>query len=242
MNRAGPRLLIVAANRQVREVLHQIFLGEGYTSQVASDGDEGLAAFRSHRASIVLTELAMPSMSGIEVLREVRSIDADVAVIVLADVFDVRTRTECLQLGADAYIVKPLNVGELLTAVERALEARDLIPPRPAPPPRQRSAGAGTDEVSPEQFLDVFEHRSREPKSRLDPQFTVGIPIIRLWMDLRSRETVFQTDLDGLLDRFAAAAVAGVEGTPLFDLWVHVVRWGQRLGLSVPDQHPWYRR
>jgi Response regulator receiver domain len=166
-----------------------------------------------------LTELKMPSMTGIEFLGQVRSVDAEVAVIVLAGASDVKAAIECLELGADAYIMKPINVGELLTAVERALEARHQTPPpAPAPAPRDRSDDARTGWRTPEQFLESFEYFRGEPDSRLDPQFPVGIPIIRAWMDLRSRQTVSQTDLDGLLDQFAAAAVAGVEGTPLYDL------------------------
>jgi DNA-binding response OmpR family regulator len=213
------KVLLVMGDRQVREVLHQTFLGAGYNCQVASDGHEGLEVFKAGRAPLVLTELNMPGMTGIEFLGQVRSVDAEVAVIVLAGASDVETPIECLKLGADAYIMKPINVGELLRAAERALEAHR----------------------TPEQFLEAFEHFSREPDSCSDPQFSDGIPIIRAWMNLRSRRTVSQTDLDGLLDRFAAAAVAGVEGSQLYDLWLHVVHWGAKLGLSVPRRNPWAR-
>ena len=57
-------MLIVAANRQVREVLNQVFLGAGYTCQVASDGQEGLAVFEAGRTAVVLAELTMPGMAG----------------------------------------------------------------------------------------------------------------------------------------------------------------------------------
>jgi len=234
-------VLIVAANRQVREVLNQVFLGAGYTCQVASDGQEGLAVFEAGRTAVVLAELTMPGMAGIDFLRRVRSADSDVAVIVLADVLDVRTRTECLEVGADTYIMKPINVGELLTAVERALEARHRTPPVPAPAPRHVSDDAGTGERTPEQFLEIFEYFHHEPDSGLDPQFSVGIPIIHAWIDLRSRQTVSQTDLDRLLDRFAAAAVAGIEGAHLYALWLGVVRWGVKLRLSVLWPNPWRR-
>jgi CheY-like chemotaxis protein len=235
------KVLLVMGDRQVREVLHQIFLGAGYNCQVASDGHEGLEVFKAGRAPLVLTELNMPGMTGIEFLGQVRSVDAEVAVIVLAGASDVETPIECLKLGADAYIMKPINVGELLIAAERALEAHHRAPPAPAPAPGPLSDDAGMGARTPEQFLEAFEHFSREPDSCSDPQFSDGIPIIRAWMNLRSRRTVSQTDLDGLLDRFAAAAVAGVEGSQLYDLWLHVVHWGAKLGLSVPRRNPWAR-
>jgi DNA-binding NtrC family response regulator len=167
-----------------REVLHQIFLGAGYDCQLASDGHEGLEVFKARRAALVLTELKMPGMTGIEFLGQVRSVDADVAVIVLAGASDVKTAIECLSRGADAYVVKPINVGELLTAVERALEARHRIPPTPRPPPGRVSRDAGPRWRTPEQFLRNFEYLSHQYPS--DPQFSEGIPIIRAWMDLRS--------------------------------------------------------
>src|SRR2546425_764438 len=77
----------------------------------------------------------------------------------------VRARAECRGVGADAYIRKPINVGELLTAVERALEARHRTPPVPAPAPRHVSDDAGTGERTPEQFLETFEYFHHEPDS-----------------------------------------------------------------------------
>lgn len=213
-------ILIVAAHRQVREVLHQIFLGEGYTCRVASDGHEGLEAFNAQQAPLVLAELKMAGMTGVEFLRRVRSVDADVAVIVLAESLDVEMRTECLELGAHAYLMKPLNVGELQSAVEQALAARHRAPPTPRGVPRHRSDDAGTGEITPEQFLDIFEYGSREyPAS----QFSDGLPIIRAWMDLLSRQTVSQVDLDELFDRFTGVA----EGMRIYDLWIHLVRWAR---------------
>ena len=61
----------------------------------------------------------------------------------------------------------------------------------------------GLPQRTPEQFLDAFEYFNREYP--LDPQFTVGLPIIREWIGLRSKPTVSQADFDTLLDRFAAA-------------------------------------
>ena len=66
--------------------------------------------------------------AGIELLKQVRREDPDVAVIVVSDSPHRETATECLQLGADAYIMMPLNVDELLTAAERALRARQQYP------------------------------------------------------------------------------------------------------------------
>src|SRR3989454_3823132 len=156
-----PHLLIVHNEHQVREVLHQIFVAAGYNCLLANDGSAGLKAFRESRPPLVITQLNLLHrlpfsgiFAGIELLKQVRREDPDAAVIVVSDSPHRETATECLTLGADAYIMEPLNAGELLTAVERALEAHR----------------------TPEQFLEAFEHFSREPDSCSDPQFSEGIP------------------------------------------------------------------
>src|SRR3989449_2266895 len=80
---AGRDVLIVDDDRQVRDVLHQIFLAAGYKCVLAKDGDEGLQVFKAGRPPLVVTDLKMPGITGIELLQQVRAVDDDVAVIVL---------------------------------------------------------------------------------------------------------------------------------------------------------------
>ncbi len=120
-------ILIVDDDRQVQEVLHQIFLSAGYTCLLASNGREGVEVFRTGRPPLTVTDLKMPEMSGIELLQAVRQIDGDAAIIVLTGVADVKTAIESLKLGAYDFIMKPVNVDELLIAAERALERRQLL-------------------------------------------------------------------------------------------------------------------
>jgi response regulator RpfG family c-di-GMP phosphodiesterase len=120
-------ILIVDDDRQVREVLHQIFLSAGYKCLLANDGREGVEVFKTARPPLVVTDLKMPVMSGIELLQAVRRIDADAAVIVLTGAADVKTAIESLKLGAYDFIMKPVNVDELLIAADRAYERRQLL-------------------------------------------------------------------------------------------------------------------
>src|SRR6267143_302864 len=120
-------ILIVDDDRQVREVLHQIFLSVGYDCMLANDGREGVEVFKAGRPPLIVTDLKMPGMSGIELLQSVRQIDGDVAVIVLTGAADVKTAIDSLKLGAYDFIMKPVNVDELLFAAERALERRQLL-------------------------------------------------------------------------------------------------------------------
>ena len=127
MSGAPRDILIVDDDRQVREVLHQIFIGAGYNCLLANDGRQGLEVFGAARPPLVVTDLKMPVMTGIELLREIRSADGDAAVIVLTGAADVKTAIDSLKLGAYDFIMKPVNVDELLIAAERALERRQLL-------------------------------------------------------------------------------------------------------------------
>jgi response regulator RpfG family c-di-GMP phosphodiesterase len=120
-------ILIVDDDWQVREVLHEIFCSAGYTCQLAGDGREGLNTFRATLPPLTVTDLKMPVMDGIALLQGIKETDADAAVIVLTGAADVKTAIDSLKLGAHDFIMKPVNVDELLIAAERALERRNLL-------------------------------------------------------------------------------------------------------------------
>src|SRR3989442_305723 len=131
-------VLIVEEERQVREALRQIFDAAGYACQLADDGRDGLEAFKDGRPQLVVTDLKMPGMTGIELLQQVRALDGDAAVIVLTGAADVKTAIASLKLGAHAFLWKPVNIDELLITAERALERRLLLIER-----RQHQQGCG---------------------------------------------------------------------------------------------------
>src|SRR5437870_12135106 len=123
--------LFVDDDLQVREVLHHIFLGADYKCLQANDGQEGVEVFRGSvresRSPLTVTDLKMPVMGGIDLLQQVRQADPDAAVIVLTGAADVKTAIASLKLGAYDFIMKPVNVDELLIAADRALERRQLL-------------------------------------------------------------------------------------------------------------------
>ena len=127
MENGSRDILIVDDDRQVREVLHQIFMSAGYGCRLAEDGRAGVEAYTAQRPELVVTDLKMPVMGGIELLQQIRAADGDAAVIVLTGAADVKTAIDSLKLGAYDFIMKPVNVEELLIAAERALERRQLL-------------------------------------------------------------------------------------------------------------------
>jgi len=121
------RVLIIDDDPQVREILHEIFLASGYKCELANDGREGLDAFSASQPPLTVTDIKMPRMDGISFLKSARAADPDAAVIVLTGVGDLKTAIDALKLGAHDFIVKPVNVDELLIAAERALDHRQLL-------------------------------------------------------------------------------------------------------------------
>ncbi len=120
-------VLVVDDDPHVRGVLQQVFEDAGFQPREAGDGKAGLEAFRALRPPLVVTDLRMPIMDGSELLRAIRDEDPDAAVIVLTGAADVKTAIACLKQGAYDFIMKPVDIDELVLAVERALERRQLL-------------------------------------------------------------------------------------------------------------------
>jgi two-component system response regulator AtoC len=107
----------------VKGVLEQ----EGYLVQTAQDGVTAINCIQSAPFDVVLLDVKMPRVDGIEVLRFIKEHYLDTQVIMLTGVSDVRTAVECMQVGAFHYITKPYSIEELLTIVGRALERKKLV-------------------------------------------------------------------------------------------------------------------
>jgi len=100
---------------------------EGYQIITACNGREGIKRFQEYNPDLVLTDIRMPVMDGIEVLREIKAKESDTEVIILTGHSDEATAIDCLRLGAYDYFCKPLeDIDVLFTAVERVLEKRSL--------------------------------------------------------------------------------------------------------------------
>jgi len=121
------RVLIVDDDRQIRRVLSEFFEGAGFACMQAINGKEGLALFQAERPPLTVTDVQMPALSGVEFLKQARALDPHAAFLVLTGVGDIQTAVESLKYGAYDFILKPVNMEELLNAAERALEHRALI-------------------------------------------------------------------------------------------------------------------
>ncbi len=119
-----PRVLLVDDEPSVRAALKELVQGRGWVPLVARSGAEALDLL--DRADAVVTDFSMPGMDGMELLRAIRERDERLPVILLTAHGSERLAVRAIKAGAYEYVTKPFDVDEMLLAVERALEAREL--------------------------------------------------------------------------------------------------------------------
>jgi len=115
------RILVVDDEAPVREVLTEYFTTEGYAVEGAGSGAEALTVVRGGRADLVLLDVRMPGLDGVQVLRKIREINEDVPVIMVTANEDVGLAKETLRLGAFDYVAKPFDFDYLDRAVAAGL-------------------------------------------------------------------------------------------------------------------------
>ena len=125
-----PRILIVDDEPQITRVLRTTLSTQGYDIRVASDGEMALEIVKDFTPDLVITDLAMPNMNGIELCRNLRRM-SEVPILVLSVRGEERNKVEALDSGADDYITKPFGTGELLARIRAVLRrARPSAEPK----------------------------------------------------------------------------------------------------------------
>jgi two-component system, OmpR family, KDP operon response regulator KdpE len=114
------RILVIDDEAQITRVLRAALSAQGYDVRIANDPDEGLQLFRDWQPDLVITDLMMPGISGVEVCRAIRS-KGDTPVLVLSVREHERSKVEALDAGADDYVTKPFGIQELLARVRAHL-------------------------------------------------------------------------------------------------------------------------
>ncbi|HEX3183401.1 MAG TPA: response regulator transcription factor [Pyrinomonadaceae bacterium] len=115
-----PRILVVDDEPQLTRVLRTGLTSRGYDVRAAADGLAGFETFNDWHPDLVITDLAMPNVDGLELCRRVRAI-SQVPIIVLSAKGEEKTKVEALDLGADDYVTKPFGIDELLARVRASL-------------------------------------------------------------------------------------------------------------------------
>jgi two-component system, OmpR family, KDP operon response regulator KdpE len=118
-----PRILVVDDEPQLTRVLRRSLIAKGYDVRIAGDGEFALQTFRDWPPALVITDLAMPNMSGLELCKHLRAI-SPVPIIVLSVRGEETVKVEALDAGADDYITKPFGMDELLARIRATLRRK----------------------------------------------------------------------------------------------------------------------
>ena len=122
-----PRVLVVDDERSMRELLSIVLRRDGYDVLIAEDGAAGLELLKRERVDILITDIRMPQMNGVDLLREAKRIAPDIVSIVMTAFATTETAVEALRLGAADYVTKSKDTAaELRVRVGRELERRRL--------------------------------------------------------------------------------------------------------------------
>lgn len=167
------RILVVDDEPQLTRVLRTGLSAHGYEVRVESDGLSALATFNEWQPDLVVTDLAMPNMDGLELCRQLRAVST-LPILILSARGEEKSKVEALDLGADDYITKPFGIEELLArmrvALRRARGAASsalptvLVASDLRVDVESRSVAVGTREVrlTPKEF-DLLLHFMRNP-------------------------------------------------------------------------------
>ncbi|MBF8260339.1 MAG: Fis family transcriptional regulator, partial [Actinobacteria bacterium] len=151
MSPPGP-ILIVDDEASIRKSLEGVLSDEGYSCALASDGADALAQLQSLHPSLVLLDIWMPGMDGIETLRRMKAAQPETPVIMMSGHATISTAIKATKVGASDFIEKPLELELVLNAIRRALGTQDAV----------RSPAAG----EPDGSIDL---RSPEGMPELQP-------------------------------------------------------------------------
>ncbi len=122
-----PDILIIEDEKAIRKTLSEILSFEGYKIDEAGDGEEGLKKFKEKNYDMVLCDIKMPKMDGIEFLQKATESNADIPIIMISGHGNIETAVEAVKKGAFDFIAKPPDLNRLLITIRNALDRTNLV-------------------------------------------------------------------------------------------------------------------
>ncbi|CAL8981335.1 Transcriptional regulatory protein ZraR [Rhodoplanes serenus] len=126
MSVPGPTVLVVDDDEAIRRLLTAVLTKEGVAVTVAENGVEAAESFRRRHADVVLMDIRMPRMNGLDAMKAILEIDRGAAVILMTAFAEVETAVQAIKDGAFDYVLKPFDIEEIRLLVRRALEIRTM--------------------------------------------------------------------------------------------------------------------
>src|SRR6185436_1792128 len=120
-------ILIIDDEKAIRKTLTEILSFEGYKLEEAADGEEGLKKFREKNYDLVLCDIKMPKLDGIEFLQKAGEINPDIPVVMISGHGNIETAVEAVKKGAFDYISKPPDLNRLLITIRNAMDKGSLV-------------------------------------------------------------------------------------------------------------------
>jgi two-component system response regulator PilR (NtrC family) len=121
------RVLIVDDEDELREMLAETVRSLGHEVFTAEDGEKGLHVYKQQEIDLVITDLKMPRMDGLTLLREIRLVKPDAVVLMITAFPTIDSAVQAIKLGAYDYIIKPFKIEQIEVVVRRAVEKKRLM-------------------------------------------------------------------------------------------------------------------
>lgn len=116
------RLLIVDDQHGIRILLSELFIKEGYETRAAATGEEALEIVKNEKIDLILLDIKIPGMDGIDILKRINKMNKDVKVIMMTAYGELNLLGEAMEKGAVAYFLKPFDIDEIRKAVKKELD------------------------------------------------------------------------------------------------------------------------
>ena len=126
MDKITDKVLVVDDEESIRKLIQRILNKAGYDVITAADGGEALSKVEGSDIGVMILDMKMPGLTGMEVLQETTARWPDICVLMLTAVDDLNTAVEAMKSGAYDYITKPFNRDDLIVKLQKAIEQRNL--------------------------------------------------------------------------------------------------------------------
>lgn len=186
-------ILVIDDEESMRDSCKQILVKDGYRVETASDGKTGLEKIRELRSELVLIDLKMPGLSGMEVLEKTREIDPNIISVVITDYATVESAVEAMKRGAYDFLPKPFTPDELRIIIRRGLERRKLI--------LEASKLREEKRKIEEHFITMVTHQLRSPLVTVQQYFEAILGLMPGETSIKIREMIKRSRdrINGLL-------------------------------------------
>jgi len=120
----NPKILIVDDEERFRTTMGKLLKARGLEADTAGSGPEALERLKSNPYDVMILDVRMPQMGGVQVLSEIRKVDPDIEVIIMTGYASVDTAKEIMKLGAYDYMLKPYQIDELIEKIDLAFDRK----------------------------------------------------------------------------------------------------------------------